>query len=136
MMRLLPLNDAEHPYFSCLDLCAPSVEIMRRMSAHFPKLSKDIVNTRARMAVAVFLQGICDERRVRGLGRRGYETEETFWDEIFQMSLSIFYNPYPPFPRFSASASRSALARPTRRKAMPRGVTSPRSPRRPKPWRR
>ena len=112
MMRLLPLSDAEHPHFSCLDMCAPSVEIMRRMSAHFPKLSEEIVKTRARMAVAVFLQGICDERRVRVLASHAYGAEETFWDEIFQMSLSIFYNPYPPPPRFGVSISRAPGARP------------------------
>jgi AcrR family transcriptional regulator len=104
MMRLLPLSDAEHPHFSCLDMCAPSVEIIKRMLAHFPKLAPDIVTTRVRMAVCVFLQGICDERRVRRLASHAYKTEEIYWDEIFQIALSVFSNPYPPPPRFGARA--------------------------------
>jgi AcrR family transcriptional regulator len=104
MMRLLPLSDAEHPHFSCLDMCAPSVEIMKRMLDHFPKLAPDIVTTRVRMAVCVFLQGICDERRVRRLASHAYKTEEIYWDEIFQIALSVFSNPYPPPPRFGARA--------------------------------
>jgi AcrR family transcriptional regulator len=102
MLRLLPLSDSEHPHFSCLELSAPSVEITQRMLARFPKLAPDIVTTRARMAVCVFLQGICDERRVRGLASHAYKTEEIFWDEIFQIALSIFSNPYPPLSRFGA----------------------------------
>jgi AcrR family transcriptional regulator len=101
MMRLLPLSDASHPHFACLDLCAGSVEIMKRMLDHFPKLAPDIVTTRVRMAVCVFLQGICDERRVRGLASHAYKTENIFWDEIFQIALSVFANPYPPQRRFS-----------------------------------
>jgi AcrR family transcriptional regulator len=101
MMRLLPLSDAKHPHFACLDLCEGSVEIMRRMLNHFPNLAPDIVTTRVRMAVCVFLQGICDERRVRGLASRAYKTEDIFWDEIFQIALSVFSNPYPPQRRFA-----------------------------------
>jgi AcrR family transcriptional regulator len=102
MMRLLPLSDAEHPHFASLDMCASSVEIVERMLAHFPKLAPDIVTTRIRMAVCVFLQGICDERRVRRLASHAYRTEEIFWDEIFQIALSVFSNPYPPPRRFEA----------------------------------
>jgi AcrR family transcriptional regulator len=114
MMRLLPLSDAEHPHFSCLDMCAPSVEIIRRMLAHFPKLAPDIVTTRIRMAVCVFLQGICDERRVRRLASHAYKTEDIYWDEIFQIALSIFSNPYPPPARFGAVAPPKS-AKPARR---------------------
>src|SRR3546814_10206379 len=32
MMRLLPLDEDEHPYFKALHLCGPSVEIQRRRS--------------------------------------------------------------------------------------------------------
>jgi AcrR family transcriptional regulator len=102
MMRLLPLSDAEHPHFASLDMCAASVEIVGRMLAHFPKLAPDIVTTRIRMAVCVFLQGICDERRVRRLASHAYRTEEIFWDEIFQIALSVFSNPYPPRSRFES----------------------------------
>jgi len=119
MMRLLPLSDAEHPHFSCLDICAPSVEIMRRMLAHFPKLAPDIVTTRVRMAVCVFLQGICDERRVRRLASHAYKTEDIYWDEIFQIALSVFSNPYPPPPRFGARAPAlrdKAAGKPAKRK--------------------
>jgi AcrR family transcriptional regulator len=119
MMRLLPLSDAEHPHFSCLDMCAPSVEIMRRMLAHFPKLAPDIVTTRVRMAVCVFLQGICDERRVRRLVSHAYRTEDIYWDEIFQIALSVFSNPYPPPPRFGARAPAlrdKAAGKPAKRK--------------------
>src|ERR1700722_12984667 len=104
MMRLLPLGDAEHPYFSCLDMCAPSVEIGRRILAHFPKLAPDVVATRVRMAACVFLQGIWDERRVRRLISRPYQSEAVYWDEIFQMALSMLCNPYPPPSRFGAHA--------------------------------
>jgi AcrR family transcriptional regulator len=104
MMRLLPLSDSEHPHFSALDMCTPSNDIMECMLARFPKLAPDIVTTRTRMAVSVFLQGICDERRVRGLVSHAYRTEDIFWDEIFQIALSIFSNPYPPPQRFGKRA--------------------------------
>jgi AcrR family transcriptional regulator len=119
MMRLLPLSDSEHPHFHTGDMCAPSNEIMARMVGHYPNLAPDIVTTRARMAVCVFLQGICDERRVRGLASHAYKTENMFWDEIFQLALSIFSNPYPPPARFgsrAALASKSARAARTKAK--------------------
>jgi hypothetical protein len=102
---LLPLSDAEHPHFSCLQMCTASVEIVRRMLACYPRLAPDIVTTRIRMAVCVFLQGICDERRVRGLSSHAYRTEEMYWDEIFQIALSVFYNPYPAPSRFGSSTT-------------------------------
>jgi AcrR family transcriptional regulator len=105
MLRLLPLSDAEHPHFSCLEMCAASVEIVRRMLACYPRLAPDIVTTRIRMAVCVFLQGICDERRVRALSSHAYRTEQMYWDEIFQIALSVFSNPYPAPVRFSAPAA-------------------------------
>jgi hypothetical protein len=105
MLRLLPLSDAEHPHFSCLEMCTGSVEIVRRMLACYPRLAPDIVTTRIRMAVCVFLQGICDERRVRGLSSHAYRTEEMYWDEIFQIALSVFYNPYPAPSRFGSSTT-------------------------------
>ena len=102
MLRLLPLSDAEHPHFACLELCTASVEIVRRMLACHARLAPDIVTTRIRMAVCVFLQGICDERRVRGLSSHAYRTQEMYWDEIFQIALSVFSNPYPAPSRFGA----------------------------------
>jgi AcrR family transcriptional regulator len=105
MMRLLPLSDAEHPYFHCLEMCAPSVEIVRRMLASFPGLAADIVTTRMRMAVSVFLQGICDEHRVCSLASHAYGTENVYWNEIFQAALSVFGNPYPPPLRFGFQAA-------------------------------
>jgi AcrR family transcriptional regulator len=105
MLRLLPLSDAEHPHFSCLQMSTASVEIVRRMLACYPRLAPDIVTTRIRMAVCVFLQGICDERRVRGLSSHAYRTEEMYWDEIFQIALSVFSNPYPAPSRFAAPAT-------------------------------
>jgi AcrR family transcriptional regulator len=119
MLRLLPLSDAEHPHFSAPDICAPSNEIMERMLARFSRLAPDIVTARTRMAVSIFLQGICDERRVRGLASHAYKTEEIFWDEIYQMALSIFANPYPPPLRFSARApgGRGKLSRRKKAKA-------------------
>jgi AcrR family transcriptional regulator len=108
MLRLLPLSDAEHPHFSCLEMCAASVEIVRRMLACYPRLAPDIVTTRIRMAVCVFLQGICDERRVRGLSSHAYRTEQMYWDEIFQIALSVFSNPYPAPARFGAPAAAAA----------------------------
>jgi AcrR family transcriptional regulator len=131
MMRLLPLSDAEHPHFSCLDMCTASVEIMRRMLGLFPELAPDIVTTRTRMAVSVFLQGICDEHRVSDLSSHAYQTEERYWDEIFQIALSVFNNPYPPPPRYAA---RIAPAPVKTRKAIKRSgsVTPPRAGRRPR----
>jgi hypothetical protein len=111
MMRLQPLSDADHPYFSCLEMCAPSVEIVRRMLASFPKLAPDIVITRMRMAVSVFLQGICDEHRIRGLASHAYRTENIYWDEIFQIALSVFDHPYPPPSRFGSKPRTTARAR-------------------------
>jgi hypothetical protein len=105
MLRLLPLSDAEHPHFSCLQMCAASVEIVRRMLACYPRLAPDIVTTRIRMAVCVFLQRICDERRVRALSSHAYRNEEMYRDEIFQLALSVFCNPYPAPSRFTAPAT-------------------------------
>jgi AcrR family transcriptional regulator len=102
VMRLLPLSDSEHPHFLTGDMCAPSYEIRTRMVKLYPNLAPDIVTTRSRMAVCVFLQGICDERRVRGLLSHAYKTEDIYWDEIFQIALSIFSNPYPPPARLGA----------------------------------
>ncbi|MDB5686727.1 MAG: hypothetical protein JWR77_1316 [Rhizorhabdus sp.] len=100
MMRLLPLDQDEHPYFKCLHLCGPSVEISRRMQDSLPHLPPEILNTRIRMAVAIFLQGIWDAPRVQALHDAAYASREMFWDEIFQMALSVFGNPFPPPVRF------------------------------------
>src|SRR3546814_11686511 len=56
MMRLLPLDEDEHPYFKALHLCGPSVEIQRRLQYCLPHLPYDVLNTRVRMAVSIFLQ--------------------------------------------------------------------------------
>lgn len=123
MMRLLPLSDAEHPHFSCLDMCTASVEIMRRMLEFFPELAPDVVTTRTRMAVSVFLQGICDEHRVSDLASHAYQTEERYWDEIFQVALSVFSNPYPPPSRFAARAAAAVVK--TRKASNRSGVGTP-----------
>jgi AcrR family transcriptional regulator len=123
MLRLLPLSDAEHPHFSCLDICTGSVELVKRMLACYPRLAPDIVTTRIRMAVCVFLQGICDERRVRGLSSHAYRTEDMYWDEIFQIALSVFGNPYPA-PSLFGSCVTAAKGKAPRTTARRRTISS------------
>src|SRR3546814_15891390 len=43
MMRLLPLDEDEHPYFKALHLCGPSVEIQRRLQYCLPHLDRKSV---------------------------------------------------------------------------------------------
>jgi hypothetical protein len=107
MMRLLPLDEDEHPYFKALHLCGPSVEIQRRLQYCLPHLPYDVLNTRVRMAVSIFLQGIWDEPRVRALESNPYPEPEMYWNEILQMSRSVFLNAYPPPRRFRPGADQS-----------------------------
>jgi AcrR family transcriptional regulator len=122
MMRLLPLSAAEHPHFFCLDMCAASVEIVRRMLGCFPKLPRDVVTSRMRMAVCVFLQGICDAPRVRRLNGHAYKTQDSYCDEIFQLALSVMRSPYPPPSRFGqrSAAVKDRAISPARRRRRPR----------------
>lgn len=104
MMRLLPLGEAEHPYFRALHLCQPSMELSRRLQFCLPHLPPNALNTRVRMAVSIFLQGIWDEPRVRALPDHPYPGPEMYWDEILQTALSVFLSPYPPARRFNHAA--------------------------------
>jgi AcrR family transcriptional regulator len=101
-LRLLPLSDTEHPYFRSLHLSPVSVAINERMLACFPDLPPDVFNTRLRLAAGLFLEGIHNEPRVCSLKSQCYPTNEMFWDEMFQISLSTFLNPFPPPPRVKA----------------------------------
>src|SRR3546814_20405375 len=67
MMRLLPLDEDEQPYFKALHLYGPYVEIQRQLLYCLPVPPSDVHNTRVRIAVSRFLQGHSDssaERRV------------------------------------------------------------------------
>jgi AcrR family transcriptional regulator len=109
MMRLLPLSETEHPYFKALHICGPSEELIKRMKFCLPHLPSDVLVTRVRMGASIFLQGIWDEPRVRALASDPYPTPEMYWDEILQMSLSVFLNAYPPARRFRPRVALRAI---------------------------
>lgn len=125
MTRLMPLSEQDHPYFHCLHLCQPSVEIGRRLQGLLPHLPPGVLNTRIRMSANLFLQGVWDEPRVHAL-KNAYRSREMYWNEILQMSLSALESPFPAPPHSDASVLLPTRA--TARRARP-----PAPPRQPMP---
>jgi len=96
MLQLLPLDDKNHPYFKSLQFSPASVELTRRIKGCLPDLPAAVFNTRLRLAVSLFLEGVRNERRVIGIATENYRSIACFWNDIFQMALAALTTPFPP----------------------------------------
>lgn len=78
---------------------APAVEELNRLlKGCFPDMPADVFNTRYRLAAEIFLSGLNEHRRLCITGKNPYITEERFWQDILQLTISIYLSPYPPQP--------------------------------------
>jgi AcrR family transcriptional regulator len=96
MLQLLPLDDQNHPYFKSLQFSPASVELTRRIKGCLPELPSAVFNTRLRLAVSLFLEGVRNERRVLAISADAYGGVTRFWNEIFQIALAALTRPFPP----------------------------------------
>lgn len=95
-LQLLPLDDQHHPYFKSLQFSPASVELTQRIRGCLPDLPGAVFNTRLRLVVSLFLEGVRNERRVIAIGVDNYRNVASFWNDIFQMALAGLMVPFPP----------------------------------------
>jgi AcrR family transcriptional regulator len=96
MLQLLPLDAHDHPYFKSLQFSPASVELTRRIRGSLPDLPSVVFNTRLRLSVSLFLEGVRNESRVVAIHTDAYDSVTAYWNEIFQISLAALTRPYPP----------------------------------------
>lgn len=96
MLQLLPLDTNDHPYFKTLQFSPASVELTRRIKGSLPDLPSIVFNTRLRLSVSLFLEGVRNEGRVLAIRTDAYDSVTRYWNEIFQIALAALTCPYPP----------------------------------------
>jgi AcrR family transcriptional regulator len=110
MLQLLPLDDKNHPYFQSLQFSPASVELTRRIKGCLPELPSGVFNTRLRLAVSLFLEGVRNERRVLAISAEAYGGVTRFWNEIFQIALAALTCPFPPAETLPESSNAHELS--------------------------